>query len=72
MQALRLETTVNEDGTIHLRGLPWRAGEVVEVLLMTPTPVATGKSDRPLAGLPLRYERPLDPAVEPEAWEANQ
>ncbi len=72
MQAMRLETTVDENGTILLSGLPWGAGVAVEVIVLPQAQSSMAKSDRPLAGLPLRYDRPFDPAIEPEEWEANR
>lgn len=72
MQAMRLETIVDENGTILLSGLPWGAGEAVEVIVLPQAHPRTTASDRPLAGLPLRYSQPFDPAVEPDDWEANR
>lgn len=72
MQAMRLETKVGSDGTILLSGLPWRAGEAVEVIVLPQADAQTTRTDRPLAGLPLRYDRPFDPAVGPDEWEANR
>ena len=72
MQAMRWETIVNEDGTIHLSGLPWPAGEAVEVIVLPHANPQSVNTARPLAGLPLRYDRPFDPAVAPEEWEANR
>jgi hypothetical protein len=72
MQALRVETQVRQDGTILLNGLPWLPGEAVEVIVLPPShPVVPGNG-RPLAGLPLRYDRPFDPVVDPDDWEANR
>jgi hypothetical protein len=71
MQAMRLETTVGKDGTILLSGLPWRAGESVEVIVLPqPAPKSTNP-ERPLEGLPLHYERPFDPVAEDD-WEVNR
>ena len=72
MQAMRLETTVDENGTILLSGLPWQAGEAVEIIVLPQAHPQLASSDRPLAGLPLRYDRPFDPAVDPDDWEANR
>lgn len=72
MQAMRLETKVGSDGTILLSGLPWQAGEAVEVIVLPQAAPQPAHTHRPLAGLPLRYDRPFDPAVDPDEWEANR
>lgn len=71
MQAMRLETTVGKDGTILLSGLPWRAGESVEVIVLPQPECKPTNPERPFEGVPLRYERPFDPVGEDD-WEAIQ
>ena len=34
MNAHRIETVLNEDGTLTLRGLPFHAGDAVEVIIL--------------------------------------
>ena len=68
MQALRVETQVRQDGSILLNGLPWLAGESVEVIVLPQGRPKVKNPDRPLEGLPLHYERPFDPVAE-EDWE---
>lgn len=68
MQAMRLETTVGNDGTILLSGLPWQAGESVEVIVLQQTAPKVVRADRPLART---CERPFDPAVKDAAHLPN-
>jgi hypothetical protein len=71
MQAYRVNTTVEDDGTVKLDGVPFPPGERVEVIaLPAPAERPTG-NPYPLRGLPYRYDRPTDPVAE-EDWEALQ
>lgn len=68
--------TVLHDGLLNLEGLPLRAGDQVEIFIVRQS--GNGGSDGgsgvryPLRGQPLRYDRPFDPAVDPQEWEANR
>ena len=66
MNAHKLAATVKQDGTILLEGLPFHAGDRVEIIILEQAKV----SHRPLAGSVLRYDDPFDPAVPAEDWEA--
>jgi len=60
--AHRIETVLTEDGKLLLDQLPFRAGQVVEVIVL---PVATSTpANHPLRGSVLRYDRPTDPVAE--------
>ncbi len=72
MQPVHIEATVGKDGTLHVSGLPFQEGEVVEVLIAVHAPPEKGSSSHPLAGLPVTYIDPFEPAVPPEDWEALQ
>ena len=78
MNAHRIETVLNEDGTLTLRGLPFRAGDTVEVIILearTPQQEQGLKHqlDKNLYPLrdtqPYRYDGPTEP-VALEDWEA--
>ena len=71
MQAYRVETTVEQDGTLTLSNLPLRAGEAVEVIILVSPPVALNRQRYPLRGLPLRYVDPTEPVAQAD-WEAAQ
>ncbi len=66
------EMVVDRDGEVHVRGLPLHVGDRVQVLVIPKSPSGPGASRYPLQGTPVRYDRPLDPAIDPNDWEANQ
>ena len=76
MNAHKIETVLNEDGTLTLRGLPFRAGDAVEVIVLESRTrqheVPTRSPDSnpyPLRGKVIRYDDPTEP-VALEDWEA--
>ena len=68
MDAVRIETTVDERGEVHLTKLPFPAGEPVEVIVV-PKPSRQQGGRFPLRGVPIAYDRPTDPVAE-EDWDA--
>lgn len=64
----RTEITLNENGVLSLSGLPFRAGETVEVIVHSKNAEHT---DGPtsLKGMVKRYDHPFDP-VAAEDWDA--
>jgi hypothetical protein len=76
MNAHKIETVLTEDGTLTLRGLPFHAGDTVEVIILesrtqqhealTHSP---NSNPYPLRGTVIRYDDPTEP-VALEAWEA--
>lgn len=71
MQALRLQATVNPDGTLVLGDLPLAPGESVEVIVLVPTLIKNDGPRYPLRGLPITYLQPTEPVAEME-WEVTQ
>lgn len=78
MNAHKIETVLNEDGTLTLRGLPFRAGDAVEVIILESHTLQQSQelkhqSDKNLYPLrdtqPYRYDDPTEP-VALEDWEA--
>ena len=68
MEALRVKTTLQQNGTLLLNNLPLRAGQAIEVIiLIQPQPQAAAERYA-LRGTPVTYIDPLEPA-EP-GWEA--
>ncbi|MBA3944561.1 MAG: hypothetical protein H0X37_08375 [Herpetosiphonaceae bacterium] len=60
MLAHRMETTLKQDGTITLSGLPFHTGEVVEIIILA-QPAHTLPSVRyPLRNIPTHYDRPTE------------
>lgn len=74
MQAHKIEAVLSENGTLVLEGLPFRAGEAVEVIILErPQPQrVSSSSEFPLQGTVLFYNDPFEPAVPPEDWDVLQ
>ena len=71
MVTYRVETIVAPGGTITLKGVPFRAGEKVEVIILSRKPRRAEASRYPLRGKPVRYQAPFESVAE-EDWEALQ
>ena len=68
MRAYRVEKNGSEDGVLELRALPFRAGEIVEVIILLREDKVGAAQDFPLRGKVLRYEKPTEPVAQ-EDWE---
>ena len=68
MRTYRVEKIVSQDGVLELQALPFRAGEVVEVIILSCEDKVRGAHDFPLKGKVLRYEKPTEPVVQDD-WE---
>jgi hypothetical protein len=68
MNAHHLETTLEKDGTLVLEGLPFHAGDSVEVIIVTRSSKSASGNRYPLQGTPVIYENPTEP-VALEDWE---
>ena len=71
METYRTETKMARDGELHLSKLPFRAGEEVEVIVLSREPALKGEAKYALRGEPIRYDRPTEPVSEDD-WEALQ
>ncbi|MCE2903437.1 MAG: hypothetical protein LW814_00165 [Anabaena sp. CoA2_C59] len=79
MNAHKIETALTEDGTLVLKGLPFHAGEVVEVIILQPQTAqhqiksleTQNTNLYPLRGKVIRYDDPTEP-VALEDWEYLQ
>jgi hypothetical protein len=71
MRAYRIEKIISQDGVLELRGLPFHAGEIVEVIILSREDRMPGGHHSTLKGKVLRYDNPTDP-VAPDDWEALQ
>ncbi len=69
MQAFRAETTLAEDGKLTLTGLPFHAGDRIEVIVIGTPRSASAASRYPLRGQPVHYQDPTGPVAQ-EDWEA--
>jgi len=68
MRAYRVEKVVSQDGVLELRALPFRAGEVVEVIILSREDKVRGAHEFPLQGKVLHYEKPTEPMAQDD-WE---
>jgi hypothetical protein len=71
VQAHWTETTVGEHGELVLAGLPFEAGEAVEVLVISKSTGSKTTSERGLRNSVLEYREPLEP-VSSDDWDALQ
>jgi hypothetical protein len=71
MQPIQVEATVGKGGTLELAGLPFQDGALVAVSVQLRAD-EDQKASHPLAGMPVTYIAPFEPAVPPEDWEAMQ
>ncbi|QKD82775.1 hypothetical protein HPC62_11790 [Thermoleptolyngbya sichuanensis A183] len=74
MNAYKLAATLIEDGTLILKGLPFHAGDTVEIIILEQSKEQSASPPRqteyPLQGKqPYRYDDPFEPAVPAEDWE---
>ena len=69
MRAYKVETTIPQDGVLALDSLPFRAGETVEVIILSRDEQKRATVRGALRGKVLQYERPTEPVAE-EAWDA--
>lgn len=71
MQDYRVETTVDRDGSLTIKDLPFPAGNRVEVIVRSQEP-GNGNGNRyPLRGKPIRYTDPFGSVAETD-WEASR
>ena len=66
MNAHRVETTINQDGTLTLEDIPFQAGDAVEVIILERQPKPAGGNHYPLRGQPVRYDAPTESVAEAE------
>jgi hypothetical protein len=66
MNAHRVETTIDQDGTLTLNGLPFRAGDEVEIIILERPAKPNEDNPYPLRGRPVQYDAPTEPVAENE------
>lgn len=69
MQMYRIEATVSHDGTVTIKGVPFRAGDKVEVIMRSREYGKECSELYPLRGKPIRYVDPFESVAEDD-WEA--
>ncbi len=69
MEAYRVETVVQPDGTVTLQDLPLPPGQGVEVIVLPHVIVPSPQAVYPLRGTEITYLEPTEP-VASEDWES--
>jgi hypothetical protein len=64
MQAYRVETIVQEDGSLIVKDLPFHSGEAVEVIFLPQRSTVTQPKAYPLRGRKVVYHEPFKPVAE--------
>jgi hypothetical protein len=64
MQAYRVQTTVAKDGILIIKELPFRAGDKVEVIVLSQEQERNQGKSYPLRGQPIRYDDPFASVAE--------
>ena len=62
-------TTIEEDGTLAIKGLPFAAGDKVQVIIRSQSEETSLREKYPLRGTVIRYTGPFEPAATND-WEA--
>lgn len=65
----RIETTLEKDGTLTLKNLPYHAGDAVEVTIRPKADAASSGGRLRLRGTPVSYIDPFEP-VAADDWES--
>jgi hypothetical protein len=71
MLAHRVEATLEQDGSVVLKDLPFHAGERVEVIVLAQQLFMGDQQKYPLCGTPFRYDHPTTP-VALDDWDAAE
>jgi hypothetical protein len=69
MQMYRVETTISNEGTLTIKGLPFQAGDKVEVIVCGHERKREGSERYPSRGKPIRYVDPFESVAEDD-WDA--
>jgi len=69
MQDYRVEAEVSKEGSVTVKGIPFQAGDRVEVIIRSQTPTGEGRRRYPLRGKRVRYTDPFGSVAEND-WEA--
>jgi hypothetical protein len=70
MDDFRYTTHIGPEGDLHLHGVPLPSGQEVDVTIEVKTHKKGKIFNTSLAGIPVDYKDPFEPAVPPEDWDA--
>ena len=71
MNAHRVETVINQDRTLMLKDVPFRVGDLVEVIILQRASKWSEKDRYPLRGIPIKYINPTEPVAQDD-WSVSQ
>jgi hypothetical protein len=71
MQAYRVKTVVPPNGEVRLKQLPFRPGEIIEVIVLARSLLPNAMNPSPLKNTVTKYEEPTEP-VGVDDWAALQ
>lgn len=60
MQMCRVETVISQNGILTIRSVPFRAGDKVEVIVLSRPHKREGGERYPLRGKPIHYTAPFE------------
>lgn len=69
MQAYRIETTLQKDGTLTLQHLPFQAGEPIEIIILARSSEVQPSNQYSLRGTAIHYAEPTEPVAQSD-WGA--
>lgn len=69
MEAVRIEATVQPNGRVIIKDLPFKEGRQVEIIVLDKHDEAVEPYSNPLKGSVLRYDDPFESACSPDDWE---
>ena len=69
MSTFRIDATFTKDGTLTLGDLPFHAGDLVEVIIVSRTVSSDAQNGYSLRGKVIQYDNPTEPVAQ-EDWEA--
>ena len=69
METYRIETLILQNHVLTIRGVPFRAGEKVEVIILSRRRQPNRADPYPLRGKPIHYTAPFDSVAEDD-WNA--
>lgn len=69
METYQAEATVSQDGPLVIRGVPFKPGDKVKVIVLGRCPGTEDGKRYPLRGKPFRYLEPFESVAEDE-WDA--
>ena len=71
MQAIRVETTIQQDSSLLIERLPIHAGAEVEVIILIKPASTSHEAPYPLRNVPITYTEPTEPVAQDD-WEAGR